>query len=407
MAPGRHVLVRVHRRAALVWAALAGGAGLGFIARDLAALPQPLVALAWIAGALAGPAPLLSGKRRPGAEGPGGRGLGADGPGARGLGGDERGQAVLEFTALVLLAALALGALAGFGPRVDGRSFGGFLGHRVVCAVKRGCHDGDGLLARAYGDREATLVREHAPNLVYEPGERSLPVDWRRCRRPACAEAPDERGLDVHRSDSGQRATVFTRVIRRDGRIYLQYWLYYPDSKTAWAGSDRAWEAAWLIPQLRAIVRDPPGYPGFHRDDWEAYLVRLDPDGSAWARASSHGHWQGCKEGSCRNEWVSRTGWTRVSRGSHAGHIPMRSELSVRPQRSAPRWTPRPGAWRVRLRRTPMLPGHDLDERTTTGEGLRLIPLETHDRGGYRRHADDVAPPWEKDAYRDPESGES
>ena len=362
MAPGRHLLARIHHRAGLVWAALAGGAGLGFIARDLVALPQPLVAFAWIAGAVLASAPLLGSNRGPGS--------------------DQRGQAVVEFTALVLLAALALGALAGYGPRIDGRSFGGFLAHRLVCAAKRGCHDGDGLLARAYGDRDAALVREHAPNVVYEPGERSLPVDWRRCRRPACADAPDERGLDVHRSDSGRRATVFTRVIRRDGRTYLQYWLYYPDSNTAWAGSDRAWEAAWLIPQIRAIVRDPPDYPGFHRDDWEAYLVRLDPDGSAWARASSHGHWQGCKEASCRDEWIRRTGWTRVSHGSHAGHIPMRGD-------------------------TPMLPGHDLDERTTTGEGLRLIPLEAHDRRGYRRRDDDVVPPWHKEAYRDPESEES
>ncbi len=36
------------------------------------------------------------------------------------------------------------------------------------------------------------LVRAHAPNVVYEPGERQIPVDWRCCRRPECADAPDE-----------------------------------------------------------------------------------------------------------------------------------------------------------------------------------------------------------------------
>jgi hypothetical protein len=104
--------------------------------------------------------------------------------------------------------------------------------------------------------------------------------------------------------------------------------------------------------------------------------VRLEPDGSAWVRASSHGHWQGCKERDCRGEWTARTGWTRVSRGSHAGHIPLP-------------------------------PGGDLDERTTTSEGLRMIPLETHDRRGYRSHAEGVRPPWRKKAYRAPESDES
>jgi hypothetical protein len=43
----------------------------------------------------------------------------------------------------------------------------------------------------------------------------------------------------------------------------------------------------------------------------------------------------------------------------------------------------------------------------TTAEGLRLIPLETHDTRGYRPQDDEVRPPWEKDAYRDPQSGRS
>jgi hypothetical protein len=140
----------------------------------------------------------------------------------------ERGQATAEWAGILLLVSLALGALVSVGLRVDGRSFGGFLAHRIACAVKGSCRDGDRALARAYGKRDAALVREHAPNLVYEPGERLLPVDYRRCRRPDCAEAPDDRDLDAHRSDDGERATVFTRVIRRDGRAYIQYWLYYP-----------------------------------------------------------------------------------------------------------------------------------------------------------------------------------
>ena len=288
----------------------------------------------------------------------------------------EAGQATVEWTAVILFIALVLGAFLTVVPAADGRSFGGLLVHRIVCVVKRGCMDGDRALARAYGDASAALVREHAPNLVYEPGERQIPVDWRRCRRPECANAPDERGLDVHLSDREQRATVFTRVLRRGGRTYIQYWLYYPDSNTTVLGSDKLWEAIWLIPKLRGLIARTPSYPGYHRDDWEGYVVRLEPDGSAWVRASSHGHWQGCRERDCRGEWTARTGWTRVSRGSHAGHIPL-------------------------------LPGGGLEERTTTSEGLRLIPLETHDRRRYRSHAEGVRPPWRKRAYRAPESDES
>jgi hypothetical protein len=49
----------------------------------------------------------------------------------------------------------------------------------------------------------------------------------------------------------------------------------------------------------------------------------------------------------------------------------------------------------------------NLRERTSTPEGLRLIPLETRRPGGYRPKDDSVTPPWRKEVYRDPESGES
>jgi hypothetical protein len=351
----RSALERIHAWAAVGWLALAGGGGLGFIARDVLAAGRPLVVLAWVVGAAVGAAPALARLRGSAAS----------------RGGSELGQATVEWVGLVLACALGLGALASFGQSADGRSFGGFVAHRIVCAVRGGCDGGAAGLVDAYGARDAALVRAHAPNLVYERGERQLPVDWRACRSRECASAPDDGGLDVHRSDHGARATVFTRLLRRGGRAYLQYWLYYPDSNTTFAGADRAWEASWLLPKVRELVSGSGDWPGYHRDDWESVQVRLDPDGSAWVRASSHGHYQGCKADECRNRWVEETGWARVSYGSHAGHVPM---------------------------------PFDPRERTTTAEGLRLIPLETHDRRAYRRLDEDVAPPWRKPAYGDPES---
>jgi hypothetical protein len=250
-----------------------------------------------------------------------------------------------------------------------------------VCAARGGCHDGDAALARAYGAEDAALVRDHAPGLVYEPGERQIPVDYARCRSPACAAAPDQRDLDSHRSDAGARATAFTRLVRRDGSTYLQYWLYYPDSNTAWAGSDEIWKRSRVLPLVGQVVRGTPDYPGFHRDDWEGYQVRIDPDGRAWARATSHGHYQGCKEAACRDRWIGATGWSRVSRGSHAGHIP--AEL---------------------FGRRALLPGAGLRERTSSAEGLRLVPLEGRDPGAYRAQDDGVVPPWLKEVYWKPDS---
>ena len=145
----------------------------------------------------------------------------------------ETGQATIEWVGLILVVALGLAAAVAVVPLIDGRMFGGFLSHRIVCAVRGSeCEDlREGReLTRAYGAGDAELVRRFAPGLVYEPGERQVPVDFRECRKPRCARTPDDRDLDVHRSDAGRRVTIFTRVVRRGRFTYIQYWFYYPDS---------------------------------------------------------------------------------------------------------------------------------------------------------------------------------
>jgi hypothetical protein len=293
----------------------------------------------------------------------------------------ERGQAGVEWVGLLLLVSLAFGGCLAAGPQLDGRSLGGFVAHRFVCAVKRGCHDGHAALARAYGPRDAELARRHAPNLVYEPGEPELPVDYRRCRSRTCSGAPDDRDLDAHRTEAGRRATVFVHRVRRGRRTYLQYFFYYPDSNSSWAGSSTLWNHS----ALRLLGR----YPGFHLDDWEGYQVRIDRGGTVWARATSHGHYQGCKQVDCKDRWARSSGWSRVSRGSHAGHIPGRL------------------LGRLRRRFRPSYPGIGLRERTTTAEGLRLVPLESLEHRRYRPLDAGVEPPWRKEVYRLPESDTS
>jgi hypothetical protein len=290
--------------------------------------------------------------------------------------GDERGQASVEWTGLLLVAALLLIGLSSAALAVDGRSFGAALAHRFVCAVKGGCRNDDGDLRGVYGARDAELVRRHLQGLVFEPGERQLPIDWRACRRVECAVAPDDRDLDAHRSDAGLPATVFTRLQRRGDRRYIQYWFYYPDSNTAWAGSDKIWEHT-PVGEIGRLVTGSDRYPGFHPDDWEGAAVRVEADGRAAVRVTSHGHWQWCKQRGCAGRWGPATGWTRVSRGSHAGHVP--SEL----------------------------PGQGLHERTTSADGIRLVPLEGIEKRGYRRLDPGISPPWEKGAYANPESSGS
>jgi hypothetical protein len=293
----------------------------------------------------------------------------------------ERGQASLEWIGLVLLCSLALGAVATVVPAPDGRSFGGFLAHEIVCAVKGGCDDGDPELAAAYGPRDAELARRYAPGLVYERGEKQLPVDWRECRDAPCANAPDDRDLDTHRTDAGRRATIFTRVIRRRGNLYVQYWLYYPDSNSTIAGSDKLWERSDIAKLVTRLATGKTRYPGYHRDDWEGYEVEIGRRGLVRVRSTTHGGWQWCKKG-CRGKWGPNIGWTRVSRGSHSGHVPTHGIV-------------------------PLIPGRTLRERTTTSHGVRLKPLEKARKRRYRPLDPGVKPPWRKRAWNDPTTPQS
>ena len=309
----------------------------------------------------------------------------------------ERGQATIEWIALVLLAAmLLLGLLAAAGGRLPGGELARSILVRIVCAVRLdgGCGgDGAAALALAYGPELAATVREHVPDLLYEQGMVALPVDYRRCREPACSDGP-ETGM-VARSTSGEGVVAFVHVIdcrrsavressnagydcsgARAGNVYVQYFFCYPISSTA-----------------KAL----PGDAGFHRDDWESLQIRIAPDGMASVRASSHhgynyaysklnaGSDAGGAIGGAVNDaveaaggrpeggWGPSTGQLHVSGGSHAGNA----------------------------RHDGYTPG-----RTTPGGRLTLIPIESlspEDRAAVF----EVVPPWQKPVYTDPESEET
>jgi hypothetical protein len=303
----------------------------------------------------------------------------------------ERGAATVEWTGLVLVVAAVLGAAGA----VAGTLHAGSLARSIRCAVLAGCHGEDRALASVYGDDVAGQVRAWAPGFAYEPGTLTLPVDFRRCRAHRCADAPDARGEDVWRSATGEsRATVFTHVVDMRGRggpLYLQFWLYYPDS--TWMGG------AYAVSRAR-VVRDTPvgllagKVAAHHEDDWESYQLKLMPDGRVFARASAHNGYAGRKRWPNLNElpgepslpragrggvrverrartgaWTPHTGWTRVTRGSHAGHIP-----------DGP---------------------HD-DERRTESDGVALVPIERLSPGDLATSFA-IVPPWRKPVYTDPE----
>src|SRR5581483_7192823 len=118
--------------------------------------------------------------------------------------------------------------------------------------------------------------------------------------------------------------------------------------------------------------------------------------GDVRVRASAHHGYQYCKQRQCANEWGPWTGWTRVSRGTHAGHIPLVTHLrGVSVDRSFPFAR---GSYDIER---PSYPGVDVQERTTIGADLRLVPLESVDQAAAPQF-DGITPPWRKPVYSSP-----
>ena len=294
----------------------------------------------------------------------------------------ERGQATPEYAGLVLLIATVLGAiLALAGPALPGGGVARAVASKLVCAAggEDGCGEALAVpaaapspLERAYGPELAGLLGERLPTISFEDDDFvSLPVDYRECRERACSDSILHGSLE--HTQSGLEPTVFTHVIDcRDpaaaaadgydcsrapaGYVYLQYWLYYPES---WTRSYQRW--------------------GFHEDDWESYQVRIAPDGTIEARASSHHGYNGRSGGigSIGSDLgkVPKTAWDQiadqlhVAAGSHAG----------------------------------MSAAQEGDSRRIEPADLRVIPLEPIARGGAAPPFA-VSPPWEKAVWTDPEA---
>jgi hypothetical protein len=300
--------------------------------------------------------------------------------------GSERGQSTVEWVGMLSLVSLLLVAMLVVGVRVPGTALADSIFEKLLCAVSMAdsCGDEPHLIA-AYGTEVGTVANDHMPSLVFEPGSKAAPVNFRRCRSTACGDATSE-GL-VRRTDKGLPLAAFVHVIdcraskeepseadcsgERAGNLYVQYWTYYADSAT-----------------LRGVPI--VGRKGYHRDDWESVQIRIGPDGSVDQRASSHHGYNYARgisnSGSdtgigplkeitelvgarARNGWGPETRLLLVSGGSHAGNS----------------WGPA-----------------DLS-RVTPADAVHLIPLEKIAATG-RNLKFAIGAPWLKHAWRDPEA---
>lgn len=302
---------------------------------------------------------------------------------------EELGQSTVEWVGLLLVVALLLGGLIGFGVRVPGVGLTRAIASRLLCAASLAEHCGDEpALIAEYGSEVGELVRRHMPWLLFEEGSKAVPVDFRRCRETRCGDGA-EHGF-VRRTDAGLPVAAFVHVVdcradaaeetgaggadcsgSRAGNLYIQYWTYYADSATFHG-----------VP----VLEDK----GYHPDDWEGVQVRIRPDGSVQERATSHEGYNagpgpvygwasdagidvvkkaeetvGLRAG---NGWGPETHFLMVSGGSHAGHTTGLSHI----------------------------------DRLTPGNSVRLIPLEPIAATTSARFA--ISPPWRKRVWRDPEA---
>lgn len=289
---------------------------------------------------------------------------------------------------MLLVVALLLAALLAAGVRVPGAALAEAVASRILCAaaLADGCGDEPALIA-AYGTEVGKLVREHMPALLFEPGSRAVPVDFRRCRESACGDSSE--GRLVRRTDAGLAVTAFVHVLdcrageadrpevagadcsgSRTGRLYIQYWTYYADSAT-----------------LRGVP--VAGVKGFHEDDWESVQVRIGPDGEVDARASSHHGY---------NYTRGNSNW-----GADAGFDPLKDLAEALGARDPNGWGPETGLLLVsggshagNVRGIPEI------DRLTPGGRVHLIPLEPIAATSTTRFA--IDPPWRKRVWLDPEA---
>jgi hypothetical protein len=284
--------------------------------------------------------------------------------------GTERGQASVEWIALLLLVALVLAAVLGAGMRVPGASLARAVASRILCAaaLADSCGDEPELIA-AYGTEVGKLVREHIPTLSFEDGSRALPVDWRRCRSTGCGDGSSEG--EIRRSDAGLPVTAFVHVVDRrpEGSLYIQYWLYYADSAT-----------------LRGVP--VIGAAGYHRDDWESVQVRISADGEVDERASSHDGY---------NYRPSVANW-----GSDAGIGPLRAIAETVGARAEDGWGPETGVLLVSGGSHAGNLGESAGGRFTPAREVHLVPLEPLAADPGPSFA--ISPPWRKRVWSDPEA---
>ncbi|MDQ5895580.1 MAG: hypothetical protein QG596_1841 [Actinomycetota bacterium] len=287
-----------------------------------------------------------------------------------------QGQATVEWLGLVLFLSCLMAAVLTAGVRIPGAAFVHSLSTKMLCAASlSGSCAGEGSLDAAYGSELAELVRAGTPTLMYGPDMLGLPVDYRTCRSPWCAEGPGDG--EVIESTAGEPVTLFTRVVEKGSSKYIQYWAYYPESASLRG-----------VPVLEE--------KGFHPHDWESLQVRIESDGTVSQRASSHA---GYNHGRSVTNWGSDAGWGFVTDATEAVGL-----------RESGGWGEATGTYLIAGGSHAGNVDDDINRDDypayTPASRVRLVPLESIKDGPLSRPArfDPITAPWNKQVWTDPQA---
>ena len=158
------------------------------------------------------------------------------------------GSATVEQTGLLALLGLALAAAVlfiagGLGPET-GRGLATRIANRIACGPLEPGPCRRHPAVTAYGSSIAAALRAFAPSdLIRQDGtgRNLLPVDYRRCRIPSCAEVdPGRPEFDL--TLSNRRTTLFTEASRSEGLLNLTWWAWRPG--IGWEATRRSVETA-------------------------------------------------------------------------------------------------------------------------------------------------------------------
>jgi hypothetical protein len=168
-----------------------------------------------------------------------------------------RGSATTEQAGLVLLIGLVFGGAllmlpGALGPDT-GRGLATRIANRIACGPLEPGPCRRHPAVEAYGRPVAAALRAFAPEALVRVdrlGRSLLPVDFRRCRIPSCAEVdPSRPEHDLTRSN--RRTTLFTEATRSGGMLHATWWAWRPG--IGWEASRRS-----VGPDEVAGVADTP-----------------------------------------------------------------------------------------------------------------------------------------------------